>query len=90
MKRFGVLGVVVAAIVAGLLGARGARAGEATELWMWSAPADAPDDTEATPSYVGTMVSGDVCSAVADAMTTHMRQARKVVVAFDCRALERN
>jgi hypothetical protein len=88
MKRIALAVVVLAAVVAGLFAARGARAEERTELWMYSAPATAPDDAEATPTYVGTMASGSACGAIAEAMTAYMRETRRVVVAFECRALE--
>lgn len=77
--------VVVLALLA-LVSWRDAGAVEASELWMWSTPANAPDDAIAEESPVGLMASGAVCSGVAEAMTAWMARDRsKVVAVFECR-----
>lgn len=81
-----VAALALLALVGGVVGGREASAVEASELWMWSAPANAPDDAPANESPVGLMASGAVCSAVAEAMTEWAAQDRsRVAAVFECR-----
>lgn len=87
MRKTAVFLVGTVLLLAAVLGWGGrAEAVQATELWMVSAEASAPDDSVADESFVGLMATGRVCSAMAEAMTAHMREdTSRRVVAFECR-----
>jgi hypothetical protein len=87
MRKALMVVVGMALVVAAVLGMSArAEAVQATELWMLSAEAAASDDSVADESFVGTMATGRICSAMAEAMSAHMREdTTKRVVAFECR-----
>lgn len=89
MTRWLVAMVAALAMVAAFTrgGEARASAGDADELWMWTAPADAPDDAIATPSYIGKMASPGICDTIARGMTLWMRtQPSRSIGAFACRS----
>lgn len=76
--------IVVVLVVVGAL-ARQAGAGERTELYMYAAVAGAPDDAPAERSFIGSMASGSVCAAVAEALGRQTaRDQRRGVGVFVC------